>query len=125
MRIYTILTRSIFFITTVTFLAATVNAGDQVIKTQEHDLRIVEIVNGLEHPWAMAFLPDGRILVTERPGRLRVIKDGQLEAEHVSGLPSIAALGQGGLLDVVLHPRFAENQLIPFLCSSRKWRGQH
>ena len=116
MRIYTILIRlfirSIFFITTVTFLAATVNAGDQVIKTQEHDLRIVEIVNGLEHPWAMAFLPDGRILITERPGRLRVIKDGQLEAEHVSGLPPIAARGQGGLLDVVLHPRFAENQLI-------------
>ena len=112
MQIFTILIRSVFFIATVTFLAATVNAGDQVIKTQEHDLRIVEIVNGLEHPWAMAFLPDGRILVTERPGRLRVIKDGQLEAEHVSGLPPIAARGQGGLLDVVLHPRFAENQLI-------------
>lgn len=83
-----------------------------MIRTEEHDLRIVEIARGLEHPWAMAFLPDGRMLVTERPGRLRIIKDGQLEVEEISGLPAIIARGQGDLLDVALHPRFAENKLI-------------
>jgi glucose/arabinose dehydrogenase len=96
----------------VAFLMTAVKSEARLIKTQEHDLRIVEIVSGLEHPWGMAFLPDGRILVTERPGRLRVIKDGRLEAEQVSGLPAIVARGQGGLLDVVLHPRFAENQFV-------------
>lgn len=84
----------------------------QAVKTQEHEVRVVEIVTGLEHPWSLAFLPDGRILVTERPGRLRIIKDGRLEPRAISGLPPIIAKGQGGLLDVVLHPRFAENKLI-------------
>ena len=86
----------------------------QVIKTQEHDLRIATIVTGLEHPWSLAFLPDGRMLVSERPGRLRVIRDGRLESEPVAGLPPITARGQGGLLDVALHPQFAENRLIYF-----------
>jgi glucose/arabinose dehydrogenase len=66
------------------------------------------VVEGLEHPWGLAFLPDGRMLVTERPGRLRVIQDGKLLPDPVAGLPQILALGQGGLLDVSLHPRFAE-----------------
>ncbi len=83
-----------------------------VIKTQQHDLRIVEIVKGLEHPWSLAFLPDGDILVTERQGRLRLVRDGRLVADPVAGLPSVAAQGQGGLLDVVLHPDFAENRWV-------------
>jgi glucose/arabinose dehydrogenase len=86
----------------------------QVIKTQEHDLRIVKIVSGLEHPWGLAFLPDGRIIVTERPGRLRIIRGDRLEKEPISGLPAITARGQGGLLDVALHPDFIENGLIYF-----------
>ena len=85
----------------------------QAIKTQEHALRVVRIVEGLEHPWSLAFLPDGRMLVTERPGRLRVVgKDGRLDPQPVAGLPPVAATGQGGLLDVALHPRFAENGLV-------------
>jgi glucose/arabinose dehydrogenase len=84
----------------------------QVIKTRQHDVRLTQIVAGLEHPWSLAFLPDGRILVTERPGRLRVVKDGRLEAAPVAGLPPIEARGQGGLLDVTVHPHFAENQLV-------------
>jgi glucose/arabinose dehydrogenase len=87
-------------------------AGAQTIKTREHALRVVKIVTGLEHPWGLAFLPDGRMLVTERPGRLRIIRDGRLEPQPVSGVPKVAARGQGGLLDVVLHPRFAENSLV-------------
>lgn len=82
------------------------------IQTEEHTLRVTTLVEGLEHPWGMAFLPDGGLLVTERPGRLRLIRDGQLLPQAVTGLPAIAAEGQGGLLDVVLHPRFAENALV-------------
>ncbi len=96
------------------FLVTAVNTEARVIQTEEHNVSIVQIVTGLEHPWGMAFLPDGRMLVTERPGRLRVIEKGQLVSEPVSGLPQIVARGQGGLLDVILHPRFTENQLIYF-----------
>ena len=88
-------------------------APAQTITTQEHAFRIVKVVEGLEHPWGLAFLPDGRMLVTERPGRLRVIgRDGKLDPQAVSGLPQIAVHGQGGLMDVALHPRFAENNLV-------------
>jgi glucose/arabinose dehydrogenase len=72
-------------------------------------VRVHVLAQGLVHPWSLAFLPDGRMLVTEREGRLRIVRDGKLEPKPVSGLPPIAASGQGGLLDVVLHPRFAEN----------------
>jgi glucose/arabinose dehydrogenase len=85
----------------------------QVIRTQDHAIRVTRIAESLEHPWGLAFLPDGRMLVTERPGRLRVIgKDRRLERDPVSGLPPVASSGQGGLLDVALHPRFPENGLI-------------
>lgn len=67
------------------------------------------LAEGLEHPWGLAFLPDGSALITERPGRLRVFRDGALLPEPVAGLPPVLALNQGGLLDVVVHPRFAEN----------------
>ena len=111
MRKSNILLCSLFYVGAVLLLAATTHAS-QVIKTQEYDLRIVDIVTGLEHPWSLAFLPDGRMLVTERLGRLRMVKEGQLEAEPVTGLPPIVAQGQGGLLDVTLHPRFTENKLV-------------
>jgi len=92
----------------------------QVISTQEHAFRVVKIAAGLEHPWGLAFLPDGRMLVTERPGRLRIVgKDGKLDPQPVSGLPQIAAAGQGGLLDVALHPRFSENSLLYFSFTAR------
>lgn len=67
------------------------------------------LLSGLEHPWGMAFLPDGDLLITERPGRLRRVHQGQLLAEPIRGLPPIAAVGQGGLLDLALHPQYAEN----------------
>ena len=74
--------------------------------------RIVTLAEGLEHPWGMAFLPDGRILITERPGRLRLYADGRLDPRPISGLPPIAQHGQGGLLDVALHPDFEANRLV-------------
>ena len=69
---------------------------------------------GLTQPWSMAFLPDGGILVTERPGCLRIVHSGVLDPRHVSGLPAIQAAGLGGLMDLALHPRFNENQLVYF-----------
>lgn len=75
---------------------------------------VTTMASGLEHPWGLAFLPDGRMLVTERPGRLRVIaRDGKPSAP-VTGVPEVYARGQGGLLDIALDPQFAENQLIYF-----------
>lgn len=86
--------------------------GAQTVTTAEHTFRIVKIVEGLEHPWSLAFLPDGRMLVAERPGRLRIVQNGKLLPQPVAGLPQVAAVGQGGLLDVAAHPRFAENGLV-------------
>lgn len=93
------------------FSGAQAMAG-QEIATREHGIRVVEMVRGLEHPWSLAFLPDGRMLVSERPGRLRIIEGGNLRPEAVTGLPPIASRGQGGLLDVALHPGFARNALV-------------
>lgn len=67
------------------------------------------VLSGLEHPWGMAWLPDGAILVTERPGRLRIVRNGVLEPQEIGGVPEVFAVGQGGLLDVALHPDFASN----------------
>jgi glucose/arabinose dehydrogenase len=74
--------------------------------------RVVDFAKGLEHPWALAFLPDGRLLVTERPGRLRIAdKSGKLSAP-LTGVPRVLAQGQGGLLDVAVDPNFATTNLI-------------
>jgi len=91
---------------------ATLPARAQVEKTQEHAVRVIRMAEGLEHPWGLAFLPDGRMLVTERAGRLRVVRDGKLAPAAISGLPAIAVTGQGGLLDVAVHPRYADNRLV-------------
>lgn len=74
--------------------------------------KAVTVVEGLEHPWAVAWLPDSTMLITERDGRLRVVRDGKLDPTPVSGVPEVLALRQGGLLDVAVHPNFAENQWI-------------
>ena len=71
--------------------------------------KIETMAKGLAHPWAFAFLPDGRILVTERPGRLRIIENGRLHPRAIEGLPPITAVGQGGLLDIALHPNYKNN----------------
>ncbi len=75
-------------------------------------VRVETVAGGLEHPWALAFLPDGRMLVTERPGRLHIVeRDGRI-SEPLAGVPEVLARGQGGLLDVALDPRFADNRLV-------------
>jgi len=77
-----------------------------------HDFKVVTVAEGLRNPWSIAFLPDGDMLVTERPGRLRIIRDGKLLPDPVPGVPEVRASGQGGLHDVVPHPNFAQNRLI-------------
>jgi glucose/arabinose dehydrogenase len=75
-------------------------------------VRAETVARGLEHPWGLAFLPDGRLLVTERPGRLRIVaRDGTL-GNPLGGVPRVVARGQGGLLDVALDPKFADNRLV-------------
>jgi aldose sugar dehydrogenase len=83
----------------------------ETISSEKHSFTIETVVDGLEHPWSVDFLPDGRMLVTERPGRLRIIENGHL-SKPVTGLPKIKAKGQGGLLDIALDSDYANNQMI-------------
>jgi glucose/arabinose dehydrogenase len=82
------------------------------VKTEKADLLVETVARGLEHPWGLAFLPDGRMLATERPGRLRIVSANGELSQPVSGLPRIHARGQGGLLDVLLDRGFADNRTI-------------
>jgi glucose/arabinose dehydrogenase len=79
----------------------------------QHQIRLT-VIKGFNQPWSMAFLPDGGILVTERPGRLRIVRDGVLDPKPVAGMPQVQAQGIAGLMDIALHPRFSENKLIYF-----------
>ncbi len=79
---------------------------------EDHSFRVVTVAEGLIHPWGMAFLPNGDLLVTERPGRLRIIQDGVLAPDPIGGVPEVRAQGQGGLLDIALHPDFENNRLV-------------
>lgn len=74
--------------------------------------RVVPVVKGLANPWSLTFLPNGDMLVTERPGRLRIVRKGTLDPQPISGVPHVWATGQGGLLEVLPHPRFEDNQLL-------------
>ncbi|MEX2407746.1 MAG: PQQ-dependent sugar dehydrogenase, partial [Rhodovibrionaceae bacterium] len=74
----------------------------KTFETAQAKFQVQVLADGLEHPWGMAFLPDGALLITERPGGLRLFRDGALQAEPLSGLPEVWDSGQGGLLDVTL-----------------------
>ncbi|MEY4598865.1 MAG: hypothetical protein RLZZ445_1662 [Pseudomonadota bacterium] len=85
-------------------------AHAQTIQSEKYTFRAVTLVRGLQNPWSMAFLPDGRMLVTEREGRLRIVsKDFKLDPKPFEGLPEIVATGQGGLFDVAIHPQYPQN----------------
>lgn len=109
-------------ITALFALGCTTQIETDAILTEESeqaDFSVKEIVKGLDHPWALALLPDGDILITERSGQLRIVKNGELEPDPVPGLPDIYASGQGGLLDIALHPAFSDNQLLYLSYSAR------
>lgn len=93
-------------------LATAAQAQPKVFQSVAHDYRVVTVADGFVNPWAIAFLPGGDLLVTERPGRLRIVRGGKLVPTPVAGVPAVAAAGQGGLLDVALHPQFATNRLV-------------
>jgi glucose/arabinose dehydrogenase len=94
-------------------------AGAQTYRSDEHAFRIVKIVEGLELPWSLAFLPDGRMLVTEKAGRLRLITKNSLHPEPIAGVPQVTVHGQGGMHDVVLHPEFSKNGLVYLAYAAR------
>tara|TARA_Y100001970_G_scaffold30260_1_gene37545 strand:+ start:2344 stop:3507 length:1164 start_codon:yes stop_codon:yes gene_type:complete len=102
----------LFFAIATTPLAIAAQDSEDFMRSAWHDYRIVTVVEGLVNPWAMAFLPSGDMLVTERPGRLRIVRDGKLVMSPVEGLPDIYVRGQGGLLDVVAHPDFESNRTL-------------
>jgi glucose/arabinose dehydrogenase len=87
-------------------------ASAQTFSSEKLEFSVAKVVQGLAHPWGMAFLPNGDILITERIGRLRVVRNGELDPLPVVGVPKVALGGQGGLLDIVLHPQFSENRII-------------
>jgi glucose/arabinose dehydrogenase len=101
-----------------TMLSATIvlAAPAQTVKTQRIDVKVETIATGLEHPWAVAALPDGAYLVTERPGCMRVVRDGKVSAP-ISSVPEVYGRGQGGLLDVELDPKFSANRTLYFTAS--------
>jgi glucose/arabinose dehydrogenase len=107
---WALLTRSVF------------GADDALVfESDKVSVRATTVVAGLEHPWALAFLPNEEMLITERPGRLRWYENGKLH--QVNGLPEVTALRQGGLLDIVLHPNFVINRTVCFSYSGAGDRG--
>src|SRR5258708_36514478 len=95
--------RSLMFV----FALCPMLALGQVVKTEEHSFRVVKVVEWLEHPWSLAFLPDGRMLITERPGRLRGVVRGQLDPKPVRGLPQVTRQGQDGQHDEEPHHKIS------------------
>jgi aldose sugar dehydrogenase len=100
------------------------NSTERVnLQTNEITLKVDTLASGLDSPWGLEFLPDGRILIVEKPGRLRVWNEGNLLQEPVSGLPQIWAHGQGGLLDVKMHPQYEQNGWLYFAYSATGEEG--
>ncbi|MBN9023757.1 MAG: PQQ-dependent sugar dehydrogenase [Rhizobiales bacterium] len=93
-------------------LAPTLSATAEVHDTERLPIAVQTVTDGLVHPWGMAFLPDGAILVTERPGTMRIVSPSGVASAPIAGVPEVVSRGQGGLLDVTLHPDFAANRLV-------------
>ena len=112
------------FLLAVVTLAMRVPASGQDLNLRSalYDYKLTTVAEGLVNPWSMAFLPNGDILITERPGRLRLIQNGKLLPEPITGVPEVVAQGQGGLFDVLLHPDFENNQTI-YLSFSKPLSG--
>ena len=115
--------RSAFALALAATLAAPAFALDKTYATEETEIRVATVASGLEHPWGLAFLPDGNFLVTERPGFLRIVTPEGRVSDAIYGVPQVVAQGQGGLLDVALDPGFAENRLI-YLSYAEKGEGR-
>ncbi|MBP7777654.1 MAG: PQQ-dependent sugar dehydrogenase [Acidobacteria bacterium] len=97
--------------------------GGAIMRSALHDFKIVPVVEGLVQPWSIAFLPGGDLLITERPGRLRIVRKGTLLPTPVAGVPEVAYENQGGLLEVALHPNFAANRFVYLTYAKRRPDG--
>ncbi|MFO1091102.1 MAG: PQQ-dependent sugar dehydrogenase [Hyphomicrobiales bacterium] len=95
-------------------LPAGVAMAQEVVRTEKADLKVETIAQGLEQPWGLAILPDGRFLVTEKAGRMRIVSADGTVSKPLDGLPKVDSRGQGGLLDVTLDPEFGKNRLVYF-----------
>lgn len=120
-RFFIVVASAALLISTVLLLSSKKITKEKVSKI---DFEVETVVTGLAMPWATAFLPNGDMLVTERAGKLRLVKDGKLDPVEITGLPKIFYRGQGGLLDVVLHPDYAKNGWIYLSYSSPKAEGE-
>ncbi|MEN8169900.1 MAG: PQQ-dependent sugar dehydrogenase [Pseudomonadota bacterium] len=109
-------------VTAITFVLLIQLFTGPLLAEEKSDFRVTTIAEGLEHPWAMAFLPNNRILISERPGNLRLIENGKLRPQTITGLPPVSAQGQGGLLDIALHPEYKKNGWI-YLSFSAAGKG--
>ncbi len=114
---------STFFFFCFTCLLISCQSQPSEIKEPVTDLTYELVVDGLQNPWGMAFLPNGDMLVTEKKGDIRIIRDDQLLDEKIEGVPKVYYSGQGGLLDIELHPNFTENQWLYLSYSSREGEG--
>ncbi|MFC1664945.1 PQQ-dependent sugar dehydrogenase, partial [Pseudomonadota bacterium] len=97
---------------------------NKLFRSAQHDFKVTVVVEDLDHPWGMAFLPNGNLLITERSGNLRLVKDGKLAPKTVAGLPNIRQVGQGGLLGIALHPNFSQNRWV-YLSYSGEHQGRY
>lgn len=97
-------------------------AASVILRSEYHTFALVQVAGPLEHPWSVAFLPDGRYLVSERPGRLNLVSPGG-EVTPLRGVPDVLARNQGGLMEVSLHPEFADNNWVYFTYSRGNWRN--
>jgi glucose/arabinose dehydrogenase len=87
--------------------------GPFLLETAQQKIRVVVVTKGLSHPWSVAFLPDGNMLITERVGRLRLVRDGALDPTPIASVPKVVSRGtMAGLMDIALHPHFAENRWV-------------
>lgn len=98
-------------------------AGPWELDTDEYRIRVTTVVENLEFPMGMAWLPDGTVLVTERAGRLRIVRNGVLDPQTISGVPEVMSRGFDGLFDVTLHPKFAQNRWIYLSYSKPQAQG--
>jgi aldose sugar dehydrogenase len=103
---------SLIFTLLLLVLASTGTHAATEFSSAKHRFAVDVVVEGLDHPWGMVFLPGGDLLITERSGKLRRVVDGKLLEQAVSGLPEVHAIDQGGLLGIALHPQFATNRLV-------------
>lgn len=104
--------RQLTGIIVIMMMLGTACAQEQTVQTESGNVKVENLADGLEHPWGMAFLPDGRLLVTERAGRLRILNTDTTLSEPLQGVPEVFSQGQGGMLDVALDPDFENNQLV-------------